>query len=208
MQVQHSLERWLLWVEELAENDYVIIDDFLDEELFRKIMAHCSRHLPDFTQAGIGSLGDFTIQEGIRGDRTYWLERSRDIDLRAFWDLVDEAIHIMNRYCYLSISDSEFHLAHYPKGSFYDRHLDQFAGRNNRMISMVIYLNELWQPGDGGELEIFRDDDSVIVEPLAKRCALFKSADVPHQVLMAHKNRFSLTGWLLYQPVGLGQFLG
>ena len=77
------------------------------------------------------------------------------------------------------------------------------------MISVVIYLNEGWQQGDGGELEIFeKDGSSFLVEPLAMRCVMFKSAEVPHAVLQANKSRFSLTGWLLYQPSALGKFFG
>jgi len=32
--------------------------------------------------------------------------------------------------------------------------MDQFQGKNNQVISMLIYLNENWQEGDGGELKI------------------------------------------------------
>jgi SM-20-related protein len=111
---------------------------------------------------------------------------------------------VMNRYCYLSLSDYEFHLAHYPTGTFYKRHLDQFVGRNNRMISVVIYLNEHWKVGDGGELQIYLESGDVTVQPKARRCVLFKSADVEHEVLTTNVGRDSLTGWLLYKPAGLG----
>ena len=71
---------------------------------------------------------------------------------------------------------------------------------------MIIYLNDDWKHGDGGELEIFeKDGTSFLIEPLAARCVMFKSAEVPHAVLEAHKNRFSLTGWLLYQPSSVGK---
>ena len=62
---------------------------------------------------------------------------------------------------------------------------------------------------DGGELEIFRKDgSSFLVEPIAGRCVMFKSAEVPHGVLESHINRCSLTGWLLHLPGSLGQILG
>lgn len=205
----HNEEKWLSWIDELSQNDFVVIDGFLDDELYATIRSFFLTHLEDFSRAGIGALAKNLVEESIRGDRTYWLDRKRDETLISFWTLVDETIHMLNRYCFLSLSGYEFHLAHYPPGGHYDKHVDQFAERNNRMISMVIYLNEGWQPGDGGELEVFRNDGfSVVLEPLAKRCVMFKSADVPHAVLEASKNRYSLTGWLLYQPAALGKFLG
>lgn len=203
------MEDWLSWMDDISNKDYVIIDHFLREDLYTEIKSFFLGQLPAFTLAGIGALEEHQINTKVRGDFTYWLDRKRDANLEAYWDLLDETIHMFNRYCYLSLSGYEFHLAHYPSGGHYDKHLDQFENRNNRMISMIIYLNDAWQLGDGGELEIFeKDGSSFLVEPLAARCVMFKSAEVPHAVLEAHKSRFSLTGWLLYQPSAMGKFFG
>lgn len=196
-------------MDELSLNDYVVVDNFLEENWLSLIHAFFQSHLDAFKQAGIGALSDNTIRKDIRGDFTYWLDRKRDQELNDFWSLIDETLHIYNRYCFLGLTGYEFHLAYYPKGGHYAKHLDQFNKRNNRTISMVIYLNKGWQKGDGGELEIFRKDgSSLIVEPLESRCVMFKSAAVPHAVLESNKARYSLTGWLLQQPSTLGQFLG
>ncbi len=196
-------------MDELSQNDFVVVDHFLDRELFDSIRSFFLSHIDAFSKAGIGALDQNMIRKDIRGDYTYWLDRKRDVELIPYWDLVDETIHFYNRYCYLGISGYEFHLAHYPKGGHYDKHLDQFNDRSNRMISMVIYLNKDWQKGDGGELEIFRPDgSSVLVEPIEGRCVMFKSAEVPHRVVASNKPRYSLTGWLLQHPSALGQFLG
>jgi len=205
----HTLEEWLCWMDELSSNDYVIIDNFLGRESLEAIQSFFHLHLSGFSRAGIGALADNTIRTDIRGDYTYWLDRKRDVELNNLWCLIDETIYIFNRYCYLGLSGYEFHLAHYPKGGHYDKHLDQFNNRNNRTISMVIYLNKSWQKGDGGELEIFlKDGMSFLTEPIEARCVMFKSAAVPHAVLASNKPRFSLTGWLLQKPSALGQFLG
>ncbi len=209
LETYHSLEDWLSWMDDLSSKDYVIIDHFLRDELYAEIRSFFLDMLPKFNEAGIGAVTEKQINSKIRGDFTYWLDRERDSHLKPYWGLVDETMQMFNRYCYLSLSGYEFHLAHYPSGGHYDKHLDQFERRNNRMISVVIYLNEGWQRGDGGELEIFeKDGSSFLVDPLAARCVMFKSAEVPHAVLQAHKSRFSLTGWLLYQPSALGQFFG
>lgn len=196
-------------MDELSDKDYVIIDEFLPQSLYTEVRSFFDQTLPQFTPAGIGSLDQNMVIREVRGDNTFWLDRKRDTELNAFWALVDETIQVYNRYCYLSLSGYEFHLANYPPGGHYDKHLDQFQNRNNRMISFIIYLNENWQQGDGGELEIFRPGgSSFLVPPISNRCVMFKSATVPHAVRESYKNRYSLTGWLLYVPAAVGKFLG
>ena len=186
----------------------MVIDNFLNDSLYIRIRDFFFARLQEFEPAGIGAQERHQIVTSIRGDSTYWLDSKHDHELESFWGLVRETVQMLNRYCYLSLSGFEFHLAHYPAGSYYKRHLDQFQGRNNRLISMIIYLNEGWQKGDGGELELIASRQSPqLVEPIAKRCVLFKSADVPHAVLKANKSRYSLTGWLLYRPAALGSLL-
>ncbi len=199
----------LIWIDELSDRNYVVIDDFLDDQMYRLIKSFFLERVEEFQQAGIGALHQNQIKTNIRGDLTYWLDRQRDTELVAYWELMQETIDLLNRYCFLSLNGFEFHLAHYPAGSFYHRHLDQFSNRSNRIISMIIYLNDNWQAGDGGELEIVGDHGEVtLIEPLAKRCVLFKSAEVLHGVLEAHKSRYSLTGWLLRHPSSVGYLLG
>lgn len=207
MNSYHDLEQWLSWMDELAEKGYVVIDHFLRPDLYEDVRSFFLSKLAMFSKAGIGALDDNIIRHDIRGDHTYWLDKHRDLSLRPFWNLIDETMFIYNRYCFLSLSGYEFHFANYPPGSLYKKHLDQFNNRSNRMITVIIYLNKNWQKGDGGELEVFlKKNNSVIIEPLEARCVMFKSADIPHQVLQSYKDRYSLTGWLLYYPSKLGQF--
>lgn len=196
-------------MDELSLKDFVVVDNFLDKHRLNSIQSFYQSHLEAFSKAGIGALNENIVRKDIRGDYTFWLDRQRDSTLNHIWDLIDETIYIYNRYCFLGLSGYEFHLAHYPTGGHYDRHLDQFNNRNNRTISMVIYLNKDWQKGDGGELEIFlKDGSNFLVEPIEARCVMFKSAELPHAVLASNKSRYSLTGWLLKQPSALGQFFG
>lgn len=196
-------------MDELAAQNYVVIDDFIDNNLYKEIKNFLLKKIDAFDQAGIGALNQNTIKKTIRGDKTYWLNKERDFELKEFWELLAETKSTLNRYCYLSLSGDEFHLAHYPSGGFYARHLDQFDGRSNRMISMIIYLNENWEPGNGGQLEILdKNRELQLVDPIARRCVLFKSDQVPHAVLKSFKDRYSLTGWLLYQPTSLAPILG
>lgn len=196
-------------MDELSNKNYVVIDDFLANAPYGQIKQFLSSRHSHFTQAGIGALDQNVINKEIRGDSTYWLSRQRDTELTSFWELVDDMIHVFNRYCFLSLGGYEFHLTRYSPGAYYAKHLDQFQNRNNRIISVVIYLNESWQAGDGGELELYdAENQSILINPLACRCVLFKSDTVPHSVLRCNRDRYSLTGWLLHKPSALGQFLG
>ncbi len=207
---QFSEEHWISWLDELAANDYVIVDDFVSEELYTTIMEvfHVLEKNEKLRKAGIGALGEYQIEHSVRGDFIYWLEKERDQSLSPFFDLMEDLIQKLKRYCFISLSGSEFHLAKYPIGSGYARHLDQFNKRNNRQITVLIYLNKQWKKGDGGELKIYRENGDVIVEPIAKRLLLFRSDSVEHEVLKTNIPRYSLTGWLLHQPSSLGYLLG
>ncbi|WP_010136012.1 2OG-Fe(II) oxygenase [Ochrovirga pacifica] len=209
MTTKHQLEDWLFWVDELSQNDFVIIDNFLNPSDLLQINQLFQETLPDFTKAGIGAINDHVIRQDIRGDHTYWLDRKRDISIPNFWSLIDESMAVFNRYCYLGLAGYEFHFAKYPPGTLYKKHLDQFSNRTNRTITMVLYLNKNWQKGDGGELELFLENNKTLtVDPILGRCIFFKSAVVPHRVIEANKDRYSLTGWFLQQPSALGQILG
>ncbi|SMO61116.1 2OG-Fe(II) oxygenase [Gracilimonas mengyeensis] len=206
----YSDDQWLSWMDELAENDYVIADNFISEDLYQSIMQYFAEleQADKLNKAGIGAQQDFTVKAEIRGDFIYWLDESRDQPMAPFFGLMEELNQSLRRFCYLSLPGSEFHLAKYPAGSHYHRHLDQFQERSNRQITVLIYLNKNWKPGNGGELVIYKDDQEIKVEPIAKRLLLFKSDVIEHEVLTTNVPRYSLTGWLLKQPAEVGFLLG
>jgi SM-20-related protein len=61
-------------------------------------------------------------------------------------------------------------------------------------------LNHDWKPEHGGQLRIYKngEDESDFVEVLPEfgRFVCFLSGSVYHEVMPAHRERFSLTGWL------------
>lgn len=201
-----SDEAWSEWLDQLAADDYVVVDDFISEELYRTVLQFFRRTEQDdnLQKAGIGSSGEFQVKSSVRGDFIHWLNREKDTELKPFFDLMDELNQKLRRYCFLSLTDSEFHIAKYPPGSHYNRHLDQFQERSNRQVTVLIYLNENWKPGDGGKLKIYREDTEILVAPVARRLLLFKSDCVEHEVLTTNVPRYSLTGWLLRQPSSVG----
>lgn len=204
--MSYSEKQWLEWMDLLSEDEYLIIDDFISDELYEKIMLFFNEveESDRLRKAGIGSMNEFQVDRSIRGDVIYWLDRERDQKLEAFFCLMDELMLALRRYCFLSLSGSEFHIAKYPAGTHYERHLDQFNERSNRQITVLIYLNRNWKEGDGGELKMYLESETNLVKPVAKRLLLFKSGSIEHEVLKTNVPRYSLTGWLLHQPSGLG----
>ena len=202
----NSEDVYIEWLDRLAEDDFVVIDDFISPDLYEQIHGFFQERLDedDLAKAGIGALGDHTIDKKIRGDYVYWLDEKRDTELNTFYQQLHEMVQQIKRLCFLGISDVECHLAYYPTGTFYKKHVDQFKERSNRIISFVLYLNADWKEGDGGELVIYKKNQEIKIEPLKSRLILFKSAEVEHEVLLTNAERYSLTGWMLNNPVGLG----
>ena len=74
------------------------------------------------------------------------------------------------------------------------------GGRGDRVVSVVLYLNEAWIPADGGQLRLFDAETARNVEPLAGRLVAFVTAGREHAVLPTQKDRLSLTGWFRRRP--------
>ncbi len=201
---------WLDRLDKLAEEDFIVVDNFLSQDDYQRIMDFFrqAEESNQLKKAGIGASGEFQIKSSTRGDFIYWLDEHRDTELKPVFDIISELTQKLKRYCFLSLSGSEFHIAKYPEGSRYARHLDQFNERSNRQITVLIYLNENWKKGDGGELVIYKEDREIVVEPVAKRLLLFKSDVIEHEVLKTNVPRYSLTGWLLHQPQSVGYLFG
>lgn len=189
---------------ETVINSYIadkvgLIDVFLN----KKLASYLKENLLSLYQekqmksAGVGNNSNFINNKLVRSDVIYWLDRKHgNIHENSFLDLIDEFVIYLNRTCYSGITGYEFHYAFYEKGSFYKRHLDQFRDNQKRAFSMIMYLNENWEAADGGELCIYHDDHSQIISPINGKCVFFKSSELEHEVLLNHKPRMSITGWL------------
>ncbi|HAB35466.1 MAG TPA: 2OG-Fe(II) oxygenase, partial [Cryomorphaceae bacterium] len=151
----HSEQDWEAWADALADREYVVIDGYLPDELLALLEHFFQQHQDALQQAKVGALDERQEALSVRSDLTYWLDRERDKGLSPLFAWIEESLQRWNRLLYLSLSGYEFHLAYYPTGGHYRKHLDQFRGRNNRLISCVLYLNENWKVGDGGELQLY-----------------------------------------------------
>jgi Rps23 Pro-64 3,4-dihydroxylase Tpa1-like proline 4-hydroxylase len=87
-------------------------------------------------------------------------------------------------------------------GRAFPFHFDSPGGsKDSRRLTMLLYLNEKWQKGDGGELVLQPFlTPAVRIAPRAGRMVLFKSDALLHRVLPSTAERKCLTIWLHCKP--------
>ena len=173
-------------------------DDFLGPRAVRSLLecAQLRRTRGDFALARIGNEASLQRREEIRGDSTCWITPPLFAPERALLNDLEVLRLTLNRRALLGLLELELHYAWYPPGAAYARHIDQPRGREQRKVSLVLYLNEAWQPGIGGELRIFdADGRHRDVEPRAGRLVWFLTAGREHAVLPTQRERFSISGW-------------
>jgi SM-20-related protein len=175
------------------------VKNFLSDTLSNHLRDNLLKLLSDnqFKAAGIGNNTKLKTDKLIRSDVIYWLSREHnDVHENSFFDLMDAFVVYLNSTCYTGITGYEFHYAYYDTGTFYKRHLDQFKDNNGRAFSMIMYLNDNWQIADGGQLCIYHNNKEQLVSPMNGTGVFFKSSELEHEVLLSHKPRMSITGWL------------
>ena len=176
-----------------------MVPDFISEELAENLVQRLFELKEQnlLKAAGIGNVAKLTHNAEIRSDAIYWLDRNNNNEFEnQFLDQVDAFVAYLNRSCYTGITGYEFHFALFDKGSFYRKHLDQFQNNSSRQFSMITYLNQNWQPEDGGELCIYDEEKIQKVTPNNRKTVFFKSDELVHEVLETNKARLSVTGWL------------
>ena len=142
----------------------------------------------------------------IRGDRIHWLDDAPELAAEvALANFLGDVRGACNRALLLGLVDFEGHYALYPPGSFYARHRDRFRDDDRRVLSFALYLNERWDPRDGGALRLFVGDAGTIeVAPRGGTMVVFLSADFDHEVLPTVTPRWSLTGWFRRRATRFG----
>ncbi|PLK42944.1 2OG-Fe(II) oxygenase [Emticicia sp. TH156] len=184
-------------ISQILDQGYGILDGFLSDEeisaLNERFLLHYQAQA--FKKAGISKSHE--VVKDIRGDEILWLEKSNAVGIETvFLDRLEQFMGYVNYTCFLGLRSYEIHYASYPVGTFYKRHLDKFRNDSGRKLSFICYLNQNWQPDNGGELVLFLPDSDKTVLPLGGRLIVFESDKIEHEVLPANRERRSLTGWL------------
>lgn len=185
-------------VDDLAEQGWSLQPAFVPQALTLQLAEECRKRDAEgaLTPAGVGRGEALQVREGVRGDHIQWLEPGQSAASDQYLQRLDELRLALNQGLYLGLEDFEGHFALYPPGAFYQKHVDRFRDDDRRTVSAVFYLNADWQAEQGGALRLYLNDGSTRdVLPQAGTLLLFLSADLPHEVLPASRERLSLTGW-------------
>nr|WP_295708707.1 2OG-Fe(II) oxygenase [uncultured Halomonas sp.] len=187
-------------VDALVEQGWYVGREVIDLELCAALnqeLLHRAAY-QGLDEAGIGRGQQHLLRKDIRGDAIHWLDRESAAQ-RRYLDAMSELQQALNHALFLGLFEYEAHFAHYPPGAFYQRHLDSFRGRANRVISTVGYLTPDWPADGGGEMVIYHPDDPsqevARVIPEAGTFACFLSETIPHEVLPTRCPRTSIAGW-------------
>ncbi len=187
----------------LERTGWAVQPMFLDADASRGLRDERSeRYLSGaFRRAGVGRGENLQVREDIRRDEVMWIEPGETSPHQAAYLAKLEELRLaLNQRFFLGLFDFECHFAIYPEGAFYKAHLDRHSGTRERVVTVILYLNEEWQPGDGGELKIWttaegKDGHFEIIEPRMGTVVCFMAEDFWHEVLPATKQRMSITGW-------------
>ncbi|GGB46575.1 SM-20 [Oceanisphaera marina] len=195
VQLEHDFDHI---IEAIAGPGIGIFPDFIDAERVAALR-HDLATLPpwELTPAAIGREQHQQTNERIRSDKTRWIEGDTQVQ-RYYLALMASLRQTLNRQLFMGLKDYECHYALYQIGDFYKKHLDAFRGRSNRRLTTVLYLNDDWQAGDGGELLVYPFQHKTVLHrimPKAGTLVCFLSEDFPHEVLPATRDRLSIAGW-------------
>jgi SM-20-related protein len=186
----------------LAETGWCVTPDFVSPTLVGELREEAERirDTGGFRPAGVGRGAGLQVRTEVRTDRVNWLDPlTVGTAQRQYLQALEELRGAINREMLLGLFDFEGHLAIYPPGSYYRKHLDQFRDIGQRIVTCVLYLNRDWSPTDGGQLRLYTDPNDPShheeILPLGGRLVTFFSARFLHEVLPTQRQRVSLTGW-------------
>lgn len=150
--------------------------------------------------SSVGRGEKLELRPEIRNDHANWIDPDNCSSAQAgYLQQLEQLRQAINSRLYLGLFDFEGHLAVYPAGSYYRRHVDQFRDIGLHTVTTVLYLNQDWHAADGGQLRLYKDlDDPQAYEeilPIGGRLVTYLSADFEHEVRAAKRDRLSLTGW-------------
>lgn len=177
---------------------FVVLPAVLPEVLCNSLLNYLAALEPgQFHPAGVGRGAAQTRNQLVRRDHIYWIEEEHQ-GSRQWLEWATRLRLFLNRQLFLGLFSFESHFSIYQAGDFYRKHVDAFKGESNRVLSVVVYLNKGWEPGQGGELQLFKPDSSselVRIVPSYGTLAVFLSEEFPHEVLPTRRERYAVAGW-------------
>ncbi|MFN3843289.1 MAG: 2OG-Fe(II) oxygenase [Rehaibacterium terrae] len=188
----------------LAAQGWAALEDAFPPPLLHRLRAEADALASSgrLRPAGIGRGRGHQARHDLRGDATCWLDDPAcGAPARDFLAGMDALRTALNRRLLLGLASMEAHYALYPPGARYTRHLDRFRDDDGRTLSLVLYLNSDWRPGDGGELRLFLPEGERDLPPRFGHAVLFLSDRIEHEVLVTRTPRYSIAGWFRRRPL-------
>lgn len=164
-------------IESFIETRVGLAEDFLSESLAGHLKENLVKLYAEkqLQSAGTGNKPRVEHDKLFRSDIIYWLDRKHEnVHENSFFDLMDAFVSYLNETCFTGINSYEFHYTLYEPGTFYKKHIDQFRNNDSRQYSMIMYLNDDWKTGDGGELSIHHQEGVQQILPVNGRSIFFK----------------------------------
>ena len=183
--------------EALAGPGWAIAPGFLDATCWRELAALARGRDAggEFRAAAVGAGAARAVRTDVRGDRILWVYAPALGVEQALFAQLEQLRLALNAALLLGALDVECHYAIYGAGARYARHLDRSPAGAERVVSLVLYLNDDWAAGDGGALRLYASDGVHDLVPAGGTLVLFASERIEHEVLPARRDRLSLTGW-------------
>ena len=192
----HNLQQQL---DQITNHGYCVMDNFLSPSVIDTLASEVLV-LQDSALLHAANTGraQTTVNTKLRGDSIFWLnEADASPAQRTYFDEMERLRSGLNQHLYLGLDVLESHLALYPIGAGYQKHLDRFKANDNsqlpqRQISCILYLNKDWLEEDGGYLRLYLNADdatdgivdtasSLDIAPIAGRLVMFLSDTFYHR---------------------------
>lgn len=198
----------------LHARGFAVVDDVLDVDYASNLkraveaLARDGHVKPNVTSFARGAhakprvyecdMNDIDVEGKTRGNETY----------DAAWEFYDgsaeafaRALKAVVKGC--DVESGAFARAvktqvNYGGGACFPWHYDNPGAPSKRSVSCILYLNEDWRPGDGGELVLQPFCDvATRVAPIHNRMAIFYSDRTLHRVLPSNAaTRYAVTVWI------------
>lgn len=182
-------------LQEIERNGFALVSNLIPSEDLQAMNLFFEEHRGEFVPAMVGSRDNKQRVESVRGDYTYWIDALDPVKpFDTIVTFLNELRSAVNQKFFLGLQQFECHLAYYPPGTFYKKHLDRHEANSTRSLSFVFYLNET----SGGELVLYNKNNEVIkiVSPEPGTFICFMSDEFPHEVKPSNRERRSFTGWM------------
>ncbi len=193
-----ELDQFAAMADGIEKQGFVILPATLSETLCDNLLDYLTVLEQDqFHAAGVGRGTGASHNSLVRRDSIHWIEEEHPASEQ--WLAWAKRLRLyLNSRLFLGLFSFESHFSIYRRGDFYRRHVDAFKGERNRVLSLVVYLNKGWEPGHGGELQLFHpatNAELVKVMPGYGTVVLFLSEEFPHEVLPTQCDRYAVAGW-------------